>query len=345
MKIHSIDYVIAGRLQRRRRWMLVTALLAALACCLCVAVLLLGNTFYPLPVVISVLMGEEIKGATFAIETIRLPRMLAGLFAGFAFGIAGYVFQTILRNPLANPNVIGITSGSSAAAVYCIIVLQSSKAVISIASVAAGLVTVVVIYMLARVGGNTFSIGRLVLVGIGIQAMCNSIVTYLLLIGKEHDLPAAIRWITGSLNGVKLDELPVLMISSFILVPLIYILGRPLMMLELGEQMATTLGVRTDLTRVLLIVSAVFLVAIATSITGPIASIALLSGPIANRLVGAGNSNSIAAGLVGANIVLAADLIGQFAFTTKYPAGIITAIIGAPYLLLLLIQMNRRGDF
>lgn len=343
MKINLLNDVMAGRLKRRRRMLVVTALLAVLVLCLCVAVLLLGNTFYPLPVVLSVLMGEEVKGATFAIETIRLPRMLAGLFAGFAFGIGGYVFQTMLRNPLANPNVIGITSGSSAAAVFCIIVLQSSKAVISMASVVAGLITAIIIYVLAR--GNTFSIGRLVLVGIGIQAMCNSIVTYLMLIGKEHDLPAAMRWLTGSLNGVKLDELPILMIASLILVPLIYLLGKPLMMLELGEHMATTLGVNTDRTRMLLIVSAVVLVAIATSITGPIASIALLAGPIAVRLVGTGHSNSLAAGLVGANLVLASDLIGQFAFTIKYPVGIITAIIGAPYLLFLLIQMNRRGDF
>jgi iron complex transport system permease protein len=341
--MNTIDLIKQGRLSRRRRWIAITSVLAVLSLALSCAMLLLGNTIYPLRVVVAVLLGEEIQGATFAIQTIRLPRMLAGLFAGFAFGIAGYTFQTMLRNPLANPNVIGITSGSSAAAVFCIIVLQSSKAVTSIVSVIAGLLTVLMIYGLSR--GKSFSIGRLILVGIGIQAMCNSAITYLMLIGEEHSLPAAVRWLTGSLNGVKLEELPALILSCFVLVPVILLLGRPLMMLELGEQTAMSLGVRTDRVRVLLIVSAVVLASIATAVTGPIASVAFLAGPIATRLVGVGTANSIPAGLVGAALVLAADLAGQFAFQVKFPAGIITGLIGAPYLLFLLIKMNRRGDF
>jgi iron complex transport system permease protein len=339
----TIELIKQGRNRRRGRWIAVTTALAVLTAALCCAMLLLGNTIYPVRDVAAVLLGEDVKGATFAIRTIRLPRMLAGLFAGFAFGIAGYVFQTMLRNPLANPNVIGVTAGSSAAAVFCIVVLQSSKALTSVAAVAAGLLTVLIIYGLAR--GKTFSIGRLILVGIGIQAMCNSIITYLMMIAKEHSLPAAVRWLTGSLNGVKMEELPVLMLACLILVPLICVLGRSLLMLELGEQTATTLGVRTDRTRVLLIVSAVVLSAIATAITGPIASVAFLAGPIAVRLVGTGTANGIPAGLVGAALVLAADLAGQFAFPVKFPVGIITGIIGAPYLLYLLVRMNRKGAF
>ncbi len=136
---HTIEIIKQGRIRRRRRWIVVTLVLTILTIALCCAMLLLGNTIYPIRDVVAVLSGEQIKGASFAINTIRLPRMLAGLFAGFAFGIAGYTFQTMLRNPLANPNVIGITSGSSAAAVFCIIVLQSSKAITSLASVIAGL--------------------------------------------------------------------------------------------------------------------------------------------------------------------------------------------------------------
>lgn len=97
--------------------------------------LLLGNTIYPVNVVMRSLMGEEITGANFAINTIRLPRMITGVFAGFAFGVAGYIFQTMLRNPLANPNILGITSGSSVAAVFCIVVLHTSNTVVSIAAI------------------------------------------------------------------------------------------------------------------------------------------------------------------------------------------------------------------
>src|SRR5690625_585871 len=139
MKNVPILFIMKGRKQRRTRWLFVTGLLIILLCLLCCAMLILGNTIYPVKKVIQVLLGEQIQGATFAIQTIRLPRMLAGLFAGFAFGVAGDIFQTMLRNPLANPNVIGITTGSSAAAVFCIVILHANGAIVSIASVIAGL--------------------------------------------------------------------------------------------------------------------------------------------------------------------------------------------------------------
>ncbi|UFT99568.1 iron chelate uptake ABC transporter family permease subunit [Radiobacillus kanasensis] len=342
MKNQSVEFIIAGRRQRRRRWILVTGLLTILLCALCCAMLLLGSTIYPLIDVIRVLLGEQINGASFAIHTIRLPRMLAGLFAGFAFGIGGNTFQTMLRNPLANPNVIGITTGSSAAAVFCILILHTSNTMVSIASVIAGLVTVVFIYLFSR--GRSFSIGRLILVGIGIQAMLNALISYLLLVGAQQDIPAALRWLSGSLNGSQMDELPPLVITVLIFVPVIVMLGRHLGILELGEQTATSLGVHTDRTRILLIISSVIILALATATTGPIAFVAFLSGPIAKRLVGVGFSNIIPAGLVGANLVLASDLIGQFAFEVRYPVGVITGIIGAPYLIYLLIRMNRKGE-
>ncbi|MBP2110248.1 FecCD family ABC transporter permease [Paenibacillus silagei] len=342
MRNETIEFIMAGRRQRQRRGLIVTSLLAVLACVLCCAMLLLGNTIYPASEVIRALSGEELKGVSFAVNIIRLPRMLAGLFAGFAFGIAGYTFQTMLRNPLANPNVIGITSGSSAAAVYCIVILQASGAVVSVASVIAGLATVLLIYVLSR--GRTFSIGRLILIGIGLQAMLDAVISYLLLIGSEKDIPSAVRWLTGSLNGSQMRELPPLVIIVLICSPIIILLGKHLSILELGEQSATSLGVRTDRTRIALIVSSVCMVAMATATTGPIAFVSFLSGPIAKRLVGTGASSIIPAGLVGVNLVLASDLIGQFAFEYRFPVGIITGLLGAPYLIFLLIRMNRKGE-
>ena len=341
MRNDPIAIIVQGRKKRLLKGYGVTGLLACLALVLCGTMLMLGNTIYPLEDVIRVLLGEKVSGASFAVGTIRLPRMLTGLFAGFAFGVAGTTFQTMLRNPLANPNVIGITSGSSAAAVFCIIVLHASNTFVSIASVIGGLGTTLIIYVLSR--GRTFSIGRLILIGIGIQAMCNSFITYLMLIGKEHDLPAAVRWLTGSLNGVQMDKFPLLAASVFLCTVIIAIYSKHLAMLELGEQAAASLGVRTDLSRIVLIVSAVFMIAIATAVTGPIASVAFLAGPIARRLVGLHFNPIIPAGLVGAVLVLAADLVGQFAFQVRFPVGIITGIIGAPYLIYLLIRMNRRG--
>lgn len=338
----TIKQIMGSRLKRRRRFIMTTTVLAVISLVLCCAMLMLGNTIYPVKDVIRVLFGEEVKGASFTVGTLRLPRMLAGVFAGFAFGVGGYIFQTMLRNPLANPNVIGITAGSSAAAVFCIIVLHASNTVVSIASVVGGLATAIVIYMLAK--GTSFSIGRLILIGIGIQAMLNAVINYLMLIGKTNDIPTAMRWLSGSLNGAKMENLYPLLIAVVIFMPIILFYGKRLEMLELGEQAATSLGVDTNKTRVILIISSVLIIALATATTGPIAFVAFLSGPIAKKLVGVGFSNIIPAGLVGVILVLASDLIGQFAFVARYPVGVITGILGAPYLIYLLIRINRKGD-
>ena len=342
MMNETMNSIMNLRLRRRRRFIFVTSILAVITLALCSTMLMLGNTIYPVKDVINVLLGEQVQGASFAVGTIRLPRMIAGVFAGFAFGVGGYIFQTMLRNPLANPNVIGITAGSSAAAVFCIIVLQASNTIVSIASVVGGLATVLVIYFLSK--GSSFSTGRLILIGIGIQAMLTAVINYLMLIGKTHDIPTAIRWLSGSLNGAKMENLYPLILTVCIFLPIVIFFGKRLEMLELGEQAATSLGVDPNKTRLILIVSSVLIIALATATTGPIAFVAFLSGPIAKRLVGVGFSNIIPAGLVGVILVLGADLIGQFAFVARYPVGVITGILGAPYLIYLLIRINRKGD-
>jgi len=337
----TVQLIRRARSKRNRRFVLMVLLLCLISFALCALMLMLGNTIYPVTDVIRVLLGEKVKGASFAVGTIRLPRMVAGVFAGFAFGAGGYVFQTMLRNPLANPNVIGITTGSSAAAVFCIVILHASLMMTSIAAVIGGLGTVLVIYLLAK--GSSFSIGRLILIGIGIQAMLNSVISYLLLIGNQHDLPAALRWLSGSLNGLKMETLYPMMWTVLLFTPILIFYGKQLEMLELGDQTATSLGVNVNKTRIMLIISSVMMIAMATATTGPIAFVAFLAGPIANRVVGSGYSNIIPAGLVGVILVLAGDLIGQHAFEVRYPVGVITGVLGAPYLLYLLVRMNRKG--
>lgn len=335
------NIVQRGASKRRFRYFSVTILLSILALLLCAMVLLLGNTIYSPSVVLKVLLGESVQGATFAISTLRLPRMLSALFAGMAFGMAGSTFQTMLRNPLASPDIIGITSGSSVAAVFCILVLNLSGSVVSIAAVVSGLFVAVLIYFLSK--GGSFSGGRLILIGIGVQAMLNAVISFLLLRASQYDVPGALRWLSGTLNGIRMSQLKGLFIAVVVFGLVIILLGRHLKILELGEQSAISLGVRTDLTRLLLIISSVFLIAFATAVTGPIAFVAFLAGPIATKLVGIGAPNEFPSGLVGAILVLASDLIGQFAFDTRFPVGIITGILGSPYLLYLLIRMNKRG--
>lgn len=333
--------VIAGRRRRMRRRALVTAALATAIVVAFVLSLMIGRTFYGLDDVFRVILGETVPGASFTIGELRLPRAVLAVLAGFSFGIAGVTFQTLLRNPLASPDIIGITSGASAAAVFGIVVLSLSETLISLIAVVGALLTALAIYLLSDKGG--FAGTRLILIGIGVAAMLDSAVTYLLSEAAVWDLQSAMRWLTGSLNGASWSTVLPLAVAWAVLVPLLLSQGRGLGVLRIGDDSAAGLGVAVRGTRLTAIVVAVALLAFATAATGPIAFVAFMAGPIASRLVGSGASLLVPSGLVGALLVLVADAIGQFAFDARYPVGVITGVLGAPYLIYLLIRTNRSG--
>ncbi|HWD63114.1 MAG TPA: iron chelate uptake ABC transporter family permease subunit [Humibacter sp.] len=337
----EVRTIVAGRRKRMRHRGLVIAVLVIAVVAVFFATLMIGQTFYGLGDVTRVIFGQTVPGASFTVGDLRLPRASLGLLAGFAFGIAGITFQTMLRNPLASPDVIGISSGASAAAVFGIIVLSLDGTAVSLLALCGALVTAAVIYLLSNRGG--FGGTRLILIGIGVAAMLESIISYVLSRAAAWDLQTAMRWLTGSLNGAEWSSVLPLAVASLVLVPLLLSQGRSLSTLRLGDDSATALGVRVSRTRLLAIIAAVALLAIATSAAGPIAFVAFMSGPIATRLVGAGGSPLLPAGLVGSLLVMLSDLIGQFAFDGRYPVGVITGVLGAPYLVLLLTRMNRTG--
>ncbi|GLJ59980.1 ABC transporter permease [Microbacterium barkeri] len=336
-----VEPLRAGRRRRSRRRTIAVAVLAVLLVALFGAMLMLGRTIYPVGDVLAVILGADVPGASFTVGTLRVPRAIAGALAGLAFGLAGSTFQTMLRNPLASPDVIGITSGASAAAVVALVVLHWSAGATMLLSLVVGVGTAAVIYATARGGESTG--GRLILIGIGIGAMLDSVVAFVISRAAEWDVPVAMRWLTGSLNGVKMDDVVPLAVAVAILLPLVLLLSRDLRALELGDASATALGVRVDRARILLVLAAVALACFATATTGPIAFVAFLAGPIAARIVGPGASLAVPAALVGGCLVLGADLLGQFAFDTKFPVGVITGILGAPYLLFLLVRTSRLG--
>lgn len=337
----AIDILTAGARARRHRWWLVTGTLGVLILILATTMLTLGEQTYGLGQVLDVLRGQGADGADFVIGTLRLPRMAVGLLAGAALGMAGCTFQTMLRNPLASPDIIGITSGASAAAVFCIVIVGASQATTSLAALIAGVVTAAAIYFLAQ--GRDSAGGRFILIGIGVGAMLDSVVAYLLLAASQWDIPAAMRWLSGSLNGARASEITPVGIAVLVGGTTLVILTRNLRALELGDPAAVALGIKVDRTRMLLILCAVALASFATASTGPIAFVAFLSGPIATRLLGPAGSPLIPAALVGATLTLAADQLGQYAFGTSYPVGVVTGVLGAPYLLFLLVRMNRSG--
>lgn len=325
----------------RRRWCALCGVLLLAVCALAVVVLTVGNTVYSPALVASVLAGADVQGASYAIWEVRLPRLACGVLVGFAFGVAGNTFQTMLRNPLASPDVIGITSGASVAAVFCILMLGWGASQASVAAVVAGLAAAGLIYGLSCVGG--FSAGKLILVGLGMQALTKALTNYMLLKGAEYDVPAALRWLSGSLSGTSLsDAVPLLLVIP--LAAVVLALGRHLRVLELGDPAAVMLGARPGLVRGALIVCSVVMVALGTAATGPIACVTFLAGPLASRLLGQRGAAAVPAGLVGIVLVLAADVVGQNFLGTRFPVGVVTGILGAPYLLYLLVSMNKKGS-
>ena len=334
----GISNVEAGYRRRQKKSIVISLVLLAIMLVLAAIMMLYGNTIYT-PRQVWEALNEVEGSAIFTVKTLRLPRMLIAILAGFAFGMAGNTFQQLLGNPLASPDIIGVTSGASVAAVFGILVLKLPTGIVSLLAVVSGLFVSCLIYVLAQGGG--FSNARLILTGIGMQAFLNAIISWLLLKASEYDVANALRWLSGSLNGVKLSEVLPLGIVVCAAGCGILLLNRQLTMLQMGESHAVTLGVKSKMVLILL---SLLLVAFATSVTGPIASVAFLAGPIAARLCGGGRTNMLSSALVGSVLVLASDLIGQFALPSRYPVGVVTGILGAPYLIFLLLRMNKKSE-
>ncbi|MGW1660570.1 FecCD family ABC transporter permease [Streptomyces microflavus] len=337
----SVAAATRRRIRGASRRRLVILILAALVVAAFAATLMAGRTFYPPGDVLRVILGEQVPGASFTVGRLRLPRAALALVAGFSFGLAGVTFQTMLRNPLASPDIIGISSGASAAAAVAIVTLSLGEVQVSVLAIAAGLGVALLVYSLAFRGGVVGT--RLILIGIGISAMLDSITSYVLSQAAEWDLQEAMRWLTGSLNGATWDQAFPALVAAAVLTPLLLGQARNLSAMQLGDDTASALGVRVERTRITVIVAAVGLIAFATAAAGPIAFVAFLSGPIAARIVGAGGSLLVPAGLVGSLLVLVADFTGQFAFGERYPVGVVTGVLGAPYLIYLIIRTNRAG--
>lgn len=302
---------------------------------------MLGGTYYSPGEIVRVALGEHVPGASFTVGEIRIPRAILAVASGIAFGAAGVTFQTMLRNPLASPDIIGISTGASASAVVAILVVGLGSTGTALFAVTGALVTAIAIYLLSNKGG--FAGTRLILIGLGIASMLNAVIAYLLSNAAAWDLQGALRWMTGSLNAASPQNIIPVVLAVVVLVPILLLGDRSLHLLRLGDDAATALGVRPGRTRVSVIVAAVALLAIATSVAGPIAFVAFMAGPIAARLIGPGGSLLVPSSLVGATLVLGADLIGQFALPHRYPVGIVTGVLGAPFLIYLLVRTNKAG--
>lgn len=307
-----------------------------------------GDFPIPIPDVLAVLAGGGDPANQFVIEELRLPRAGVAIVVGASLGLAGALFQTFARNPLASPDVLGITDGASVGAVF-VIVMGSSGGVlatgmsslgVAAAALAGGLLTSAALYLFAWRQGIDGT--RFVLIGVGLSAVMTAGVSWLLAKAAVYDLPAALTWLAGSLAGRGWHEAKPAIYALLILGPIAIVLTQTLRALQLGDDSARGLGVRLQLAQGTILVVAVCLTAFAVSAAGPIDFVAFVVPQIALRLVGGSRPPLINSAILGALLVLTADTLSRVVFPTELPVGIVTAIVGAPYLLWLLSRANRK---
>ncbi|OYR13471.1 FecCD family ABC transporter permease [Brucella thiophenivorans] len=335
------DQLISARRRKARTRLLLILSLVVILGSVFALTLMLGQSFTPPGDVLRVMLGEDVAGASFTVGQLRLPRAILSILAGLSFGLGGVAFQTMLRNPLASPDIIGISSGASAAAVFAIVVLSMSGPAVSVFAVVSGLGVALLVYALSFRNGVAGT--RLILVGIGVSAMLESFIAYILSSAPAWNMQEAMRWLTGSVNGARLDQMAPLLIALIVFGGLLLSRTRDLESLRLGDDTAAALGTKVARTRIIIIIAAVGMISFATAIAGPISFVAFLSGPIAARIVRNNGSLLLPSALVGAILVLAGDYVGQFMLPGRYPVGVVTGALGAPYLIYLIIRVNRTG--
>ncbi|WIE78202.1 iron ABC transporter permease [Curtobacterium sp. MCSS17_016] len=306
-----------------------------------------GSTWIAPGVVIRSLLGLESGPDAFIITTLRLPRVLTGALVGLTLGVAGALTQTFTRNPLGTPDIIGVTAGASVGAVAAIVLGGGTYSVsslvlgggIPVAATIGALVAAVLVYGLGWRGGVQSY--RLVLVGIGVSATLDAVTSYLLVRAKITVATAASQWLVGSLSSTSWESVWPLLVVAVVAVPIALATSAALGIGQLGDEVATGVGLGVQRHRLLVIALAVVLTAAAVAAAGPVGFVAFVVPQVGLRLAGTNRPPLLLAGALGAVLVLAADLLSRSAFPWQVPVGIITTVIGAPYLIWLLVRHRK----
>ncbi|WP_246256934.1 FecCD family ABC transporter permease [Amycolatopsis anabasis] len=305
-------------------------LVAALAV---VAVITLGTgqiSVAPLDVV-RTLLGNGSKLTDFAVLELRLPRAVTAVLVGAALGISGAVFQSLSRNPLGSPDIIGFNYGATTGGLMVILLAGGSAATVSLGALGGGLVTALLVYLLAWQRGVRGY--RLVLVGVGVSAILQSINFYLIVNANLADASRATVWITGSLNNRGWEHAVPVGIALAVVLPAVLLGGKWLRILEMGDEPARSLGVPVEGARLYLLITGTAACAVATAAAGPIAFVALTAPQLAKRLTRSTGPNVLPAAWMGALLVLAADFAAQrVGGSATLPVGVATAALGGAYL-------------
>ncbi|MGP3978260.1 FecCD family ABC transporter permease [Streptomyces sp. 8N114] len=324
----------------RPRLLLVCALLAFATVAALSWHISVGEFDVPVPDVLGALTGSGDEGTRIVVTELRLPRAMAGLLAGLAFGVSGALFQTMTRNPLASPDMIGLTQGAGTAVVAGVVLGWDGGMGPQTLGLLGAMASALLVYALSWRRGTTGY--RIILVGIGISWVCMSATDYLLAQGGHRQAQSAVGWLVGNLNGRDWQQAGPLAVALAVLLPTALLLGRLMRTLQLGDDVAAGLGTRVQTVRLAIAVTGAGLVAFATAAAGPVAFVALAAPQIAQRLARAAAPPPLAAGLTGSVVVLVSDVAARTLIPdTELPVGIVTGVLGAPVLLWLLIRTNR----
>ncbi|MER7003656.1 iron chelate uptake ABC transporter family permease subunit [Dactylosporangium sp. NPDC000555] len=345
--------IVRGRVLRIRgdsvslRWqprtVLLCAILAAASVVLSAFSLTTGDYPVPLSGVIDSLLGRGTGAESFIVVTLRLPRLVAALLIGAALGMSGAVFQSLSRNPLGSPDIVGFTSGAATGAVAEILIHRGGQSQIAGAAILGGLTTALVVYLLSVKRGKVAGY-RLVLVGIGVSAVLTALTSYLLTRAELYDAQNAQIWLIGSLNAVGWNVVGPLVVTLAVLTPVTVVAGRTLGWMEMGDESAKGLGVPIERTRLVLVVSATALAAAATAAAGPIGFVALAAPQLCRRLTRSAGALIVPAAFMGGLLLCASDFAAQRAIpSTPLPVGVATGVIGGGYLCWLLAHEWKAG--
>lgn len=317
-------------------------LLGCLSIVIIITSLSLGSSFINPWLIMKSLIGTA--EPDFILHQLRLPRVLLAFMVGAALGVAGAILQAIIRNPLASPDIIGITAGASAGAIIFIVVLLGtlSAAFMPLAAIIGALLVASVIYLLAWNTGVTPI--RLVLIGIGVSAAMKAIVMMMIVLSNTAVTTKAYLWLTGSLYGSNWSHVYAMLPFLLVLLPITAILARSVSAKELGDDIAVGLGVKVQSRRFLLLLISVGLAGSAAAFAGGIEFVGLIAPHMGRMLIGRSFSALIpASALIGGMIVVLADLVARTAFLPlDIPAGVFTAAIGAPFFIYLLFRSRNQ---
>jgi iron complex transport system permease protein len=332
-----------GNVSVRASWRAIIVVAALLVGAFVIAVVAVGVGKYTVAPadVLGVLTGSNTSFDRVVVLEWRMPRMLMALLIGAALGISGAIFQALTRNALGSPDIIGVTSGAYTGALIVIAGIGGGYYAVAAGALIGGLVTAVLVYALSY--RNGLAGFRLIVVGIAVSAVVNSVNQWIIIKIDFHTAVTASVWQQGTLSGQSWSQVVPMTVCLVVMTAILVAMGPQLPVLQMGDDAAGALGVRPDRARLAYLVVGVGLVALACAAAGPISFVALAAPQIARRLTASPGVGLVPSAVMGAVLLLVSDVIAQQVFSgSELPVGAVTVSLGGAYLIYLLISQARQ---